>query len=108
MSQISVLESVELTAYGIFNINMSLIISVSMSYETIIIKQFHKTVLQNVIIFGFYAKSDFNVCIYLQILVLLITGFSTLLQMKNHPIFLRIANDSLYSLDKSFKNVAKA
>jgi len=67
-----------------------------------------KTVSQNVIAFGFYVKSGINVCVYLQILVLLITGLSTLLQMKHHPIFLRITNDSLYILHNSFENVAVA
>jgi len=36
MNQISVFESDEITAYGIFNINLNLVISVSMHNNTIV------------------------------------------------------------------------
>ncbi|XP_060847601.1 uncharacterized protein LOC132927151 [Rhopalosiphum padi] len=51
MNQISVLESSEITAFGIFNINLNLVVS---------------------------------------ILVLLITGLVTIIQMQEHPIMLQL------------------
>jgi len=37
LNQVSVFESEEITAYGIFSINLNLVISVSMFYDTIAI-----------------------------------------------------------------------
>ncbi|XP_022172834.1 uncharacterized protein LOC111035498 [Myzus persicae] len=67
MNQISVFESSEITAYGIFNINLNLVIS---------------------------------------IIILLITGLVTIIQMKEHPIMLNIKQDFNKLMQKLINDTA--
>ncbi|CAI6360246.1 unnamed protein product [Macrosiphum euphorbiae] len=66
MNQILILDSDEITAFGFFNINLNLVIS---------------------------------------ILVLLITGLSTLIQMKEHPIIFKLINDTKSYAAKQVENI---
>ncbi|KAF0749859.1 Gustatory receptor [Aphis craccivora] len=77
MNQILACDSDKISAFGLFDINLNLVTSVSTHFSHIVLQ-----------------------IIQIIILVLLISGIVTLIQMKNHPIILKINNDTRYFFKK--------
>ncbi|XP_060867423.1 uncharacterized protein LOC132942794 [Metopolophium dirhodum] len=118
LNQISVFESSEITAFGIFSINLNLVTSKRkmISYLRLIkisnlsanLKTQVKFFMNQISVFESSELTAFgifniNLNLVVSILILLVTGLITIIQMKEHPILLQ----SKENLKKFMQSISK-
>lgn len=103
MNQISIFESSKITAFGIFSVNLNLVISVSMKFSNCVIICSFFICFYIYMIRKLYIDKKNVIYFCLQILILLVTGVVTIIQMQKNPVMLLLNENGMKFLNNMTK-----